>query len=257
MAALPPDSRDNRNNILASYCDNHHIDPHQQPETAMARARTIKPHFLRSRSMRAVSPLARLTFIQLWLVADDAGRLGAFPRQLAHRLYPGDKEAIDLLPGWLDELERQHCVERYTVDRLEYLRIVNWRRHQKISHATPSRLPARPEGFSKESGAIREAFGRECEKPSGDKALSPAAQNPECFEKPREALGRNLQSPCAPRLSPTFPNDSRKNEGFIWRAAAVARRAFARKTVTPSAAAACPTASSAPSPAPAAARHSR
>jgi hypothetical protein len=56
----------------------------------MARARTIKPNFLRSRSMRAVSAMARLTFIQLWLLADDAGRLMAHPRQLAHWLYPGD-----------------------------------------------------------------------------------------------------------------------------------------------------------------------
>ena len=58
----------------------------------MARARTIKPHFMRSRSMRAVSGLARLTFIQLWLVADDEGRLAAHPRPLAHRLYPGNRE---------------------------------------------------------------------------------------------------------------------------------------------------------------------
>jgi hypothetical protein len=192
----------------------------------MARARTIKPHFMRSRSMRAVSGMARLTFIQLWLIADDAGRLGAFPRQLALRLYPGDKEAIGLLPGWLDE--REHCIERYTIDKLEYLRIVNWRRHQKISHPTPSRLPARPEGFSKESGEIQERFGSECESLNCDKALSPAAQIPERFEKPRETLGKNPQNACAPRLSPSFRSNSRKDGGFIWRAAAVARRVLAR-----------------------------
>jgi hypothetical protein len=194
----------------------------------MARARTIKPHFLRSRSMRAVSPLARLTFIQLWLVADDAGRLGAFPRYLALELYPGDKEAIGLLPGWLDELERQHCIERYTVDKLEYLRIVNWRRHQKIYHPTPSRLPARPEGFSKESGVIQEAFGRKSESSSSDKALSPAAQIPERFEKPRGTVVKNPAKPCAPGLSPAFTNDSRKDRGFVWRAAALAQRVLGR-----------------------------
>ncbi len=194
----------------------------------MARARTIKPQFLRSRSMRAVSRMARLTFIQLWLVADDAGRLAASPRLLAHRLYLGDKEAIELLPGWLDELERQHCIERYTVDRLEYLRIVNWRRHQKISHPTPSRLPARPENISKESRALQEAFRSECESPSSDKALSPAVQIPERFEMPPERFGKNPQKPFAPRLSPSFRNNSRKDRGFIWRAAAVARRVLAR-----------------------------
>jgi hypothetical protein len=194
----------------------------------MARARTIKPHFLRSRSMRAVSPMARLTFIQLWLVADDAGRLFAHPLGLARSLYPGNAEAIGLMPGWLDELEGQHCIERYTVDGLEYLRIVNWRRHQKIYHPTPSRLPARPVGFSKESGAIQETLGSESEKPSGGKTLTQPAQIPERFEKLRETLGKNPGNAAAPRLSPTFTSDSRNGEGFFRRAAAVAQRAFAR-----------------------------
>jgi hypothetical protein len=181
----------------------------------MARARTIKPHFMRSRSMRAVSPLARLTFIQLWLVADDAGRLASLPRLLAHRLYPGDREAVGLPPGWLDELEGQHCIERYTVDGLEYLRVVNWRRHQKIYHPTPSRLPARPVGFSKESGEIQETLGSESEKPSDAKALIPPAQIPERFEKVRETLGKNPGNTAAPRLSPSFTSDSRNSGGFL------------------------------------------
>ena len=41
----------------------------------MARTRTIKPHFLQSMSMDKVSVGAQLTFVRLWLLADDAGRL--------------------------------------------------------------------------------------------------------------------------------------------------------------------------------------
>ena len=190
----------------------------------MARARTIKPNFMRSRSMRAVSPLARLTFIQLWVVADDEGRLAALPRLLAHLLYPSDQEAADRLPGWLDELEGQHCIERYTVDRLDYLRIVNWRRHQKIYHPTPSRLPARPVGFQKESEELQETLGSEREKPSTDKTLTPPAQIPERFENALETLGKNPSNPSAPGLSPGFPSDSR-GESFFRRAA---RRALGR-----------------------------
>jgi hypothetical protein len=155
----------------------------------MPRARTIKPHFMRSRSMRAVSPLARLTFIQLWLIADDAGRLVASPVGLPRRLYPGDAEAAALLPGWLAELEREHCIERYCVEDTEYMRIVNWRRHQKIYHPTPSRLPARPVGARQESGELRESLGSEGEKPNGDKALTPNREDSRATHGARESLG--------------------------------------------------------------------
>ncbi len=193
----------------------------------MARARTIKPHFLRSRSMRKVSCMARLTFIQLWLMADDAGRLSAHPLMLARALYPGDAEAAGLLPGWLAELEGQHCIERYTVDRLEYLRIVNWHRHQKVYHPTPSRLPARPVGFSNASGELQETLGSESEKPRSDKALTPPAQIPEPFETPLETLGKNPGNPCASRILPLFTRDS-GGEGFFRRAAVAAQRVLAR-----------------------------
>lgn len=193
----------------------------------MARARTIKPTFMRSRSMRAVSGMARLTFIQLWLVADDAGRLMAHPSSLANRLYPKDTDAAGRLPGWLDELERERCIERYVVDRQEYLHIVNWQRHQKIYHPTPSRLPARPVGFRKASGALRETLGSESEKSSADKAVPPAAQFPERVATPPETLGKNRGNPSAPALSPDFTSDSR-NDGLFRRVAAAAQRALGR-----------------------------
>jgi len=185
----------------------------------MARARTIKPHFMRSRSMRAVSGMARLTFIQLWLIADDAGRLTASPLSLARRLYPGDAQAAGLLPGWLDELEGQHCIERYNVDGYDYLRIVNWRRHQKIYHPTPSRLPARPigerlVGVRQDSGEPREVLGSECEKPNGDKALTSPAQIP---ERLATLANRSEQSTQVVELldsSAIFGSDSR-GEGFF------------------------------------------
>ena len=193
----------------------------------MARARTIKPHFLRSRSMRAVSPMARLIFIELWLVADDAGRL-VISRKLPNRLYPGDAEAAaSLVPGCLAELEREHCIERYCVEGTEYMRIVNWRRHQKIYHPTPSRLPARPVGARQDSGETREALGSEGEKPSDDKALTPAAQIPERLATLANRSERVGQNPCSPGSSPAFTSDSR-GEGFFRRVAAVAQRALTR-----------------------------
>jgi hypothetical protein len=127
----------------------------------MARIRTIQPHFPHSKSMRRVSREARLLFIQLWLAADDAGRLRAAPVGLADLLYPDDDDAPMLLPSWLDELERQGCLERYTVDDVDYLRVACWRKYQKIDRPTPSQLPAspsEPRGPREDSRAAREEW---------------------------------------------------------------------------------------------------
>ncbi|MBS0537906.1 MAG: hypothetical protein JSR47_04075 [Proteobacteria bacterium] len=110
----------------------------------MPRIRTIQPHFPRSTSMVHVSRDARLLFIQLWTVADDCGRARAALPELAATLYPADADAPALLPDWLDELEREGCIERYTVEDVDYLRVASWRKHQRIDRPTPSRLPPAP-----------------------------------------------------------------------------------------------------------------
>lgn len=124
----------------------------------MPRIRTIQPHFPRSTSMTRVSRDARLLFVQLWLAADDAGRLRAAPLALAAQLYPADPDALALLAPWLDELEREDCIERYAVEGADYLRIVNWRAYQTIQHSTASRLPLSPaEEHARRSRKSREA----------------------------------------------------------------------------------------------------
>ena len=46
--------------------------------------------------------------------------------------------------AWLDELERESCIERCELDGTAYLRIVKWQRYQKIDHPTVSLLPPLP-----------------------------------------------------------------------------------------------------------------
>ena len=132
----------------------------------MARTRQIKPHFLQSTSMDRLSVGAQLTFVRLWLVADDAGRMHNpdRPFALALDVFPYQPQARDQLPGWLDELENVGCISRYRVGGQPYLRIVNWRKHQRISHPSASKLPG-------ESSADREAL----ESASGT-ALEPIGQ---------------------------------------------------------------------------------
>jgi hypothetical protein len=71
----------------------------------MGRIRTIKPEFPQSQSVGRLSRDARLLFILLWTIADDAGRARASSRMLASLLYPYDDDVPKLIEGWLQELE--------------------------------------------------------------------------------------------------------------------------------------------------------
>jgi len=108
----------------------------------LARIRTIKPEFPQSETIGNLSRDARLLFVQLWTIADDAGRSRAASRMLASLLYPYDDDAPGLMPGWLDELEAKGCIRRYEVDGSHYLEVVNWLKHQKIDRPSESRLPS-------------------------------------------------------------------------------------------------------------------
>lgn len=110
----------------------------------MARIRTIKPETPHSESMGKVSRDARLCFILMWTLADDAGRLRGNSRMLASLLFPYDDDAPKLISGWLAELEREHCIGRYEIDSNSYIEICNWLGHQKIDHASKSKLPENP-----------------------------------------------------------------------------------------------------------------
>ena len=125
----------------------------------MARIRTIQPHFARSPSMSRVGREARLLFVLLWTLVDDEGRCQAGLDDLARVLYPSDSDAPMCLLSWLDELEREDCIERYTTHGVDYLRIVHWHKHQRIYHPTPSQLPPPPRNGFDLSG-IREISGK-------------------------------------------------------------------------------------------------
>lgn len=107
----------------------------------MARIRTIKPEFPQSETIGKLSRDARLLFIQLWTIVDDEGRARAPSRMLASLLYPYDDDAIQLIDGWLEELEAKGCIRRYEVDGSSYLDIPNWLKHQKIDRPSKSKVP--------------------------------------------------------------------------------------------------------------------
>lgn len=111
----------------------------------MARIRTIKPEFPQSESMGNVSREARLTFIMLWTLSDDEGRLRGNSRMLASLLFPYDKDASDLIDGWLAELEKEGCIVRYKNGKDSYMQLCNWLIHQKIDKPSKSKILPPPD----------------------------------------------------------------------------------------------------------------
>lgn len=107
----------------------------------MARIRSIKPEFPQSESMGNVSRDARLTFIQLWTIADDEGRLRGNSRMLASLLFPYDDDAPALIDGWMKELEDEGCIVRYKSGAQSYVQLCNWLIHQKIDKPSKSKIP--------------------------------------------------------------------------------------------------------------------
>ncbi len=113
----------------------------------MARIRTIKPEFPQSESMGRMSRDARLLFILMWTLADDAGRLRGNSRVLCGQLFPYDDDAPKNIDSWVDELVAEDCIIRYSSGGAQYIQIVAWLQHQKIDKPSESRLPKPPESL--------------------------------------------------------------------------------------------------------------
>jgi hypothetical protein len=154
----------------------------------MARIRTIKPEFPHSESMGKVSRDARLTFIQLWTLADDSGRLRGNSRMLASLLFPYDDDAPSLIETWLGELEREHCIIRYSVDDTSCLQVCNWLKHQKIDKPSPSKLPE----FAESSRMLA-------------KPLERSSEDQGSGSRTKEGNGSRNGSPTAQRTAPAAP----------------------------------------------------
>lgn len=121
----------------------------------MPRIRSLKPDFITSPSTRRLSREARLFFILLLTDSDDEGRIVAGHKRLAGVLFPHDDDVRPAkIKRWLDECEAQEMIRRYSAEGTDYLLIVNFTKHQRISHPTASHLPPPP--LRKHSGEIPE-----------------------------------------------------------------------------------------------------
>lgn len=112
----------------------------------MARSRNIKPSLFENELLGEADPMLSLLFAGLWCLADREGRLEDRPVRIKAKLFPYRNNVdLPLFNGYLTELERLGFIERYVVENLAIIQVVNFAKHQK-PHNTEKRsdLPAKP-----------------------------------------------------------------------------------------------------------------
>jgi hypothetical protein len=122
---------------------------------------------------------------------------------LASLLFPYDNDAPSKIDGWLEALEKEKTILRYSADGQSYIQIVNWLDHQKIDKPSPSRIPVfenprEDSATPREDSALDQGEDRIGEEGSGMDGNAPAAPEPTTsqkrFQKPSlEEISRYCQ----------------------------------------------------------------
>lgn len=136
----------------------------------MARIRSIKPEFWTDEKIVKLPYEARLLFIGMWNFADDEGYVPDEPERLRLQILPSDP--IDA-SAVVDLLCAAELVERIVYDDGQSaLRIRGFVKHQKISHATPSKFSSGGKKVSMPAAVRREVAIKYGCKPGSEIAAS-------------------------------------------------------------------------------------
>jgi hypothetical protein len=113
----------------------------------MPRKRMLHYQFFGSEQMAQLSLPAVYTYEGIWCFADDRGRkmFNAAEVWAEVWLKRADEVCVDDVQGYLAELIHDGQLCRYHVGGGDFIHVVAWDEHQKISHPTPSKLPPCPE----------------------------------------------------------------------------------------------------------------
>lgn len=104
------------------------------------RARNLKPGFFKNETLAELNPLARILFEGLWCLADREGRLEDRPKRIKVDVLPYDNCDVD---AFLLDLHNNNFIFRYEVNGIQYIQIINFRKHQNPHvKEPPSTIPA-------------------------------------------------------------------------------------------------------------------
>ena len=135
------------------------------------RARNIKPGFWQNEDLAEMPPATRLAFIGLWCLADRDGKLEYRPKKIKLQLFPYDD--VDIGHA-LSCLGSAGLILFYDVDHIQYIQIVNFKKHQSPHvRETASTIP------DPVKGEPRTCLGSALDQPRSPDSLNPDSLNPE------------------------------------------------------------------------------
>jgi len=123
------------------------------------RMRMLNPNFWDDPDTGSLSIPARLLFIGLISHADDEGRGISDPRHFRKSIFGFDDVSTEQVAEYLKDIEAKITnVIFYTMDGKSFYCLRNWSKYQKISHPTPSIIPA-PPGTPPQPAPVNNAGG--------------------------------------------------------------------------------------------------
>lgn len=97
----------------------------------MARSRNIKPGFFKNEDLSDLGLAAQLMFAGLWTLCDRDGKMEWRPRRVKMELFPfHDDITADKCTELAQCLHDAGFVYIYTVDNTDYLKVINFAKHQ-------------------------------------------------------------------------------------------------------------------------------
>lgn len=156
------------------------------------RTRQLDPGFFLNEDLGECSAHARLMFSGLWCWADRRGRLEDRPKRLRAEILPYDSVDGDAL---LRELAEHGLIERYEVEGLKVIQVVNFERFQNPHpNETESVLPDR-------SGVRQGGSEGEPKENQGITKVPPCQARPsQPSRPPRPSSGGNAREESWPEL---------------------------------------------------------
>lgn len=113
------------------------------------RRRWIQPEFFTSEDVLALPRDARLTFIGLWLYADDYGRERTKATLIKADVWPEEDDiTADVVEEHLLLFADRDMIRLYEVNGREYFSLTGWDRWQPVQNPSRSNIPAPPSSAS-------------------------------------------------------------------------------------------------------------